>query len=139
MSSTAFDLLQNRAKTIAEQLRDARQLASPHQLELTDLPKAIWHTYRYVDASEIDKKKTRGRRSWVAHHGFYLTQVDATGTRALKMYWICRRCNESRRPAFYEASSTSNAMAHLAKEHRVDEATLINDALDPTPDSTVLE
>lgn len=78
MSLSAFNLMQTQAKTIAEQLRDARQLASPHQLELSDLPRVVWGTSRYVDSSEIDKKKTRGRRSWVAHHGFYLTQLDTT-------------------------------------------------------------
>lgn len=139
ISLSAFNLLQTQAKTIAEQLRDARQLASPHQLKLNDLPRVVWRTSRYVDSSEIDKKKTRSRRSWVAHHGFYLTQLDATGTRALKSYWICRRCDESHCPAFCEASSTSNAMAHLAKQHRVDEATPIYDAPDLIPDTTVLE
>ncbi|KAF4966507.1 hypothetical protein FSARC_5821 [Fusarium sarcochroum] len=68
-SPPTFSRLSSRSKAIAKQYDAALALASTADSSVDDLYKITWAQRRFVVASLLDKRKSRGRRSWIGNHG----------------------------------------------------------------------
>ncbi len=81
---------------------------------ISDVRKIIWQRRRFVLESHIQKKKSKGRRSWIGTRGFFLVELNPDDT--IKEYlWACRPCDERGKATFFKAQSTSSAIDHLRK------------------------
>jgi hypothetical protein len=110
----AFPRLGSRSKAIAKQYDAALTLASTADSSVDDLYKIIWGQRRFVIASLLDKRKSRGRRSWIGNHGWFLAELRKDNTSSGDI-WCCRLCDDKGAPRFFNAQSTSSASAHLFK------------------------
>ncbi|KAF5701051.1 hypothetical protein FMUND_14060 [Fusarium mundagurra] len=110
----AFPRLGSRSKAIAKQYDAALTLASTADSSVDDLYKIIWGQRRFVIASLLDKRKSRGRRSWIGNHGWFLAELRKDNTSSGDI-WCCRLCDDKGAPRFFNARSTSSASAHLFK------------------------
>ncbi|RKK58984.1 hypothetical protein BFJ69_g17339 [Fusarium oxysporum] len=110
----AFPRLGSRSKAIAKQYDTALTLASTANSSIDDLYKIIWGQRRFVIASLLDKRKSRGRRSWIGNHGWFLAELRKDNTSSGDI-WCCRLCDNKGAPRFFNAQSTSSASAHLFK------------------------
>uniref|UniRef100_A0A8H7K3R1 AC transposase n=1 Tax=Bionectria ochroleuca TaxID=29856 RepID=A0A8H7K3R1_BIOOC len=109
-----FPCLGSRSKTIAKQYDAALALASNADSSVDDLCKIIWGQRRFVIASLLDKRKSRGRRSWIGNYGWFLAELKKDNTSSGDI-WCCRLCDDRGAPRFFNAQSTSSASAHLFK------------------------
>ena len=109
-----FSRLGSRSKVIAKQYDAALALASTADSSVDDLCKIIWGQRRFVIASLLDKRKSRGRRSWIGNHGWFLAELRKDNTSSGDI-WCCRLCDDKGAPRFFNAQSTSSASAHLFK------------------------
>ncbi|RFN44005.1 transposase-like protein [Fusarium flagelliforme] len=109
-----FSRLGSRSKVIAKQYDAALALASTADSSVNDLCKIIWGQRRFVIASLLDKRKSRGRRSWIGNHGWFLAELRKDNTSSGDI-WCCRLCDDKGAPRFFNAQSTSSASAHLFK------------------------
>ncbi|KAJ0131296.1 Uncharacterized protein HZ326_25613 [Fusarium oxysporum f. sp. albedinis] len=109
-----FSRLRSRSKVIAKQYNAALALASTADSSVDDLCKIIWGQRRFVIASFLDKRKSRGRRSWIGNHGWFLAELRKDNTSSGDI-WCCRLCDDKGAPRFFNAQSTSSASAHLFK------------------------
>ncbi|TVY73959.1 putative AC transposase [Fusarium oxysporum f. sp. cubense] len=116
----AFPRLGSRSKAIAKQYDAALTLASTADSSVDDLYKIIWGQRRFVIASLLDKRKSRGRRSWIGNHGWFLAELRKDNTSSGDI-WCCRLCDNKGAPRFFNAQSTSSASAHLFKAHGITE------------------
>ncbi|TVY73962.1 putative AC transposase [Fusarium oxysporum f. sp. cubense] len=114
----AFPRLGSRSKAIAKHA--ALTLASTADSSVDDLYKIIWGQRRFVIASLLDKRKSRGRRSWIGNHGWFLAELRKDNTSSGDI-WCCRLCDNKGAPRFFNAQSTSSASAHLFKAHGITE------------------
>ncbi|KAG7408546.1 hypothetical protein Forpe1208_v012390 [Fusarium oxysporum f. sp. rapae] len=64
-----FPGLVSRPESIAKQYAAPVALASTADSSIDDLHKIPWGQRRFVIASHLDWRKSRGRRSWVGNHG----------------------------------------------------------------------
>ncbi|KAJ4148684.1 hypothetical protein NW765_017551 [Fusarium oxysporum] len=110
----AFPRLGSRSKAIAKQYDAALTLASTADSSVDYLYKIIWGQRRFVIASLLDKRKSRGRRSWIGNHGWFLAELRKDNTSSGDI-WCCRICDDKGAPRFFNAQSTSSASAHLFK------------------------
>ncbi|KAH7463402.1 hypothetical protein FOMA001_g18073 [Fusarium oxysporum f. sp. matthiolae] len=110
----AFPRLGSRPKAIAKQYGAALTLASTADSSVDDLYKIIWGQRRFIIASLLDKRKSRGRRSWIGNHGWFLAELRKDNTSSGDI-WCCRLCDNKGAPRFFNAQSTSSASAHLFK------------------------
>ncbi|KAF5701032.1 hypothetical protein FMUND_14071 [Fusarium mundagurra] len=110
----AFPRLGSRSKAIAKQYDAALTLASTADSSVDDLYKIIWGQRRFVIASLLDKRKSRGRRSWIGNHGWFLAELRKDNISSGDI-WCCRLCDDKGAPRFFNAQSTSSASAHLFK------------------------
>ena len=62
----------------------------------------------------LDRRKSRGRRSWIGNYGWFLAELNADSTPSGDI-WCCRLCDDKGTPQFFNAQSTSSAQAHLRK------------------------
>ncbi|KAM6513929.1 hypothetical protein FALCPG4_18882 [Fusarium falciforme] len=116
----AFPRLGSRPKSIAKQYDAALALASTTDSSVDDLYKITWGQRRFVIASLLDRRKSRGRRSWIGNHGWFLAELRRDNTSSGDI-WCCRLCDDKGTPRFFNAQSTSSAQAHLYKAHRITE------------------
>lgn len=110
---SAFALLRP-PRNLASQLESTTQTALPDNLTVTDLPQAVWRNKRYVLEESLSRKGSKGRKSWIKHHGFFLVEIDANDS-PLNPYWACRLCDAKGQPEFFAAAATSSAADHLRK------------------------
>lgn len=110
----AFPRLGSRPKSIAKQYDAALALASTTDSSVDDLYKITWGQRRFVIASLLDRRKSRGRRSWIGNHGWFLAELGRDNTSSGDI-WCCRLCDDKGTPRFFNAQSTSSAQAHLYK------------------------
>ncbi|KAG6980228.1 putative AC9 transposase [Fusarium oxysporum f. sp. conglutinans] len=116
-----FPHLGSRPKSIAKQYAAALALASTTDSSVHDLHKITWGQRRFVIASLLDRRKSRGRRSWIGNHGWFLAELKRDNTSSGDI-WCCRLCDDKGAPRFFNAQSTSSAQAHLYKlAHRITE------------------
>ncbi|KAM5529549.1 transposase-like protein [Fusarium oxysporum f. sp. phaseoli] len=127
----AFPRLGSRSKAIAKQYDTALTLASTANSSIDDLYKIIWGQRRFVIASLLDKRKSRGRRSWIGNHGWFLAELRKDNTSSGDI-WCCRLCDNKGAPRFFNAQSTSSASAHLFKAHRITETFEAGSSGDPS-------
>jgi hypothetical protein len=116
-SPSSFACLGPRPKSIAKQYEAASALASTNDSSVEDLYKITWGQRRFVIGSLLDRRKSRGRRSWIGNHGWFLAELGADSTSSGDI-WCCRPCDEKGTPQFFNAQSTSSAQAHLRKLER---------------------
>jgi hypothetical protein len=109
-----FPRLGSRPKSIAKQYDAALALASTADSSVDDLYKITWGQRRFVIASLLDRRKSRGRRSWIGNHGWFLAELKRDNTSSGDI-WCCRLCDDKGAPRFFNAQSTSSAQAHLYK------------------------
>uniref|UniRef100_A0A0D2YDU0 AC transposase n=1 Tax=Fusarium oxysporum (strain Fo5176) TaxID=660025 RepID=A0A0D2YDU0_FUSOF len=109
-----FPHLGSRPKSIAKQYAAALALASTTDSSVHDLHKITWGQRRFVIASLLDRRKSRGRRSWIGNHGWFLAELKRDNTSSGDI-WCCRLCDDKGAPRFFNAQSTSSAQAHLYK------------------------
>jgi hypothetical protein len=88
--------------------------SSSDDASIEDLYRICWGTRQFVDAALLDKKKSRGRRSWINAHGWFLAELKADNTVDGEI-WCCRLCDNRGMPQFFSAQSTSSAANHLRK------------------------
>lgn len=99
---------------IIKQVEEAIQNAPVGDSTISDVRKIIWQRRRFVLESHIQKKKSKGRRSWIGKHGFFLAELNRDDT--VKEYlWACRLCDERGKATFFKAQSTSSSIDHLKK------------------------
>ncbi|KAH7471327.1 hypothetical protein FOMA001_g12965 [Fusarium oxysporum f. sp. matthiolae] len=115
-----FPRLGSRPKSIAKQYDVALALASTADSSVDDLYKITWGQRRSAIASLLDRRKSKGRRSWIGNHGWFLAALERDNTSSGDI-WCCRLCDNKGAPRFFNAQSTSSAQAHLYKAHRVTE------------------
>ncbi|KAJ4233514.1 hypothetical protein NW757_013719 [Fusarium falciforme] len=115
-----FPRLGSRPKSIAKQYDAALALASTTDSSVNDLYKITWGQRRFIIASLLDRRKSRGRRSWIGNHGWFLAELRRDNTSSGDI-WCCRLCDDKGTPRFFNAQSTSSAQAHLYKAHRITE------------------
>ncbi|KAG8664278.1 hypothetical protein FPOAC2_14192 [Fusarium poae] len=115
-----FSRLGSRSKVIAKQYDAALALASTADSSVDGLCKIIWGQRRFVIGSLLDKRKSRGRRSWIGNHGWFLAELRKDNTSSGDI-WCCRLCDDKGAPRFFNAQSTSSASAHLFKAHGITE------------------
>ncbi|KAJ4263700.1 hypothetical protein NW764_016082 [Fusarium oxysporum] len=127
----AFPRLGSRSKAIAKQYDAALTLASTADSSVDYLYKIIWGQRRFVIASLLDKRKSRGRRSWIGNHGWFLAELRKDNTSSGDI-WCCRICDDKGAPRFFNAQSTSSASAHLFKAHRITETFETGSSGDPS-------
>lgn len=113
-SPSSFARLGPRPKSIAKQYEAASALASTNDSSVEDLYKITWGQRRFVIGGLLDRRKSRGRRSWIGNHGWFLAELRADSTSSGDI-WCCRLCDEKGAPQFFNAQSTSSAQAHLRK------------------------
>ncbi|KAK7571656.1 hypothetical protein V3481_018867 [Fusarium oxysporum f. sp. vasinfectum] len=89
---SAFALLRS-PRNLASQFELATQTALPDHPTVVDLPQAVWRNNRYVLEEPLSRKGSKGRKSWIKHHGFFLVEID-TNDSPLSPYWVCHLCDE---------------------------------------------
>lgn len=100
----------SRLRSIAKQYDEAAQQTITH----TDEPyKIIWGSRIFVIGGVLNKKKSRGRRSWITREGWFLTELTTTG-KVKQDVWCCRRCDAYGKPQFYTLALWSDDEAELA-------------------------
>jgi hypothetical protein len=105
----------SRLRTIAKQYDEAAQQTITH----TDEPyKIVWGSRTFVISGILNKKKSRGRRSWITREGWFLTELTTTG-KVKQDVWCCRRCDAYGKPQFFSAQSTSASQGHLLRSHNI--------------------
>lgn len=110
---SAFNLLRARAPSIAEQIEKASVQASPDDSSIADLYKIRWKNRRFVLESQLSRKTSRGRRSWISAHGDYLAELKEDDT--VKAFsWSCTKCDANGRPQIFNAQSTSARLPQLS-------------------------
>jgi hypothetical protein len=65
-------------------------------------------------ASLLDKKKNRGRQSWIGNHSWFLVELRKDNTSSGDI-WYYRLCDDKGVPRFFNAQSISSASAYLFK------------------------
>jgi hypothetical protein len=81
-------------KTVAKQIEEASTAAVPDALSVAALPKIHWKTRSFVLESQLDKKRSRGRRSWILNHGDFLAELGKDD-QVKGHVWSCRACSET--------------------------------------------
>ncbi|KAG7408190.1 putative AC transposase [Fusarium oxysporum f. sp. rapae] len=123
---SAFSFLRP-PRNLASQFELTTQSALPDHPTVADLPRAVWRNKRYVLEESLSRKGSKGRKSWIKRHGFFLVEID-TNDSPLSPYWACRLCDAKGQPEFFAAAATSSAADHLRKSHRIFEG---SQAADP--------
>ncbi|EAQ87600.1 hypothetical protein CHGG_04219 [Chaetomium globosum CBS 148.51] len=93
----------SRLRTIAKQYDEAAQQTVTH----TDEPyKIVWGSRTFVISGVLNKKKSRGRRSWITREGWFLTELTTTG-KVKQDVWCCRRCDAYGKPQSHNIAEDS--------------------------------
>lgn len=110
---SAFALLRP-PRNLTSQLESTTQTALSDHITIADLPQAVWRNKRYVLEESLSRKGSKGRKSWIKHHGYFLVEIDANDS-PLNPYWACHLCDAKGQPEFFAAAATSSAADHLRK------------------------
>jgi hypothetical protein len=105
---TLSTLLRPRQNAIAKQIEEAGRHASPNDASVQDLYKIVWGSRLFVLDGLLNKRKTRGRRSWILSQGWFLTELSLR----LKVkgdVWCCKICDDKGILQFFSSQSTSAA------------------------------
>ncbi|KAH7142517.1 hypothetical protein DER46DRAFT_674344, partial [Fusarium sp. MPI-SDFR-AT-0072] len=101
-------LLSHPPRNLASQSELTTQVALPDHPTVADLPRAVWRNKRYVVEESLSRKGSKGRKSWIKRHGFFLGEID-TNDSPLSPYWVCRLCDAKGQPEFFAVAATSSA------------------------------
>jgi hypothetical protein len=104
---SAFALLRS-PRNLASQFELTTQSALPDHPTVADLPRAVWRNKRYVLEESLSRKGSKGQRSWIKRHGFFLVEIG-TNDSPLSSYWAYRLCDAKGQPEFFAAAATSSA------------------------------
>ena len=117
---SAFPELRRRPKNIIKQIEDAAAFKSDSDVSnVAELPQLFWGDRRFVMEDHLYRENSRGRRTWVKDHGYFLAELERN-LDVKGVIWVCRRCAPSR-PQIFAAKSTSSPMRHLQEEHSIRE------------------
>ncbi|KAI8416996.1 hypothetical protein FOFC_03309 [Fusarium oxysporum] len=105
-----FPRLGSRPKSIAKQYAAALALASTTDSSVDDLHKITWGQRRFVIASLLDRRKSRGRRSWIGNHGWFLAELKTVGM------GTAHRTTETFEPGSFDASSVLDLQRSASKK-----------------------
>jgi hypothetical protein len=118
LERTAFSVLQaSQTFLLTNQVADAILVTPGPDDTVDDLPKIFWPNpagRRFILEGHLHKAKTRGRRTWIKDHGWFLTELQANNTE-IDAIWACGHCARAGKGIFYKAQSTSNAIDHLKR------------------------
>jgi hypothetical protein len=117
-ATTAFSFLRSRPKSFVKQLEEASVTACADASAISDLPTITWGSRRFVLDAHLDRKRSKGRRSWITLHGDFLSELNPDNT-VKKQLWTCRICAQTGVPQFFVVQSTSSAISHLQNIHSV--------------------
>jgi hypothetical protein len=116
----AFALLRPQPLNFIKQVEAAAAVDPVGFPSIPDLPNIVWRSRRFVLESYLDRKRSKGRRSWIASHGDFLAELQPDNS--IKGFvWSCRACGRRNRPQFFVAQSTSSSIRHLLEEHSIQE------------------
>ncbi|KAH7464971.1 hypothetical protein FOMA001_g16996 [Fusarium oxysporum f. sp. matthiolae] len=107
-----FPRLGSRPKSIAKQYAAALALASTTDSSVDDLHKITWGQRRFVIASLLDRRKSRGRRSWIGNHGWFLAELKTAITDGFRAH----RTTETFEPGSFDASSVLDLQRSASKK-----------------------
>ena len=115
---TAFSILQaSSTLSLINQVADAILMTPGPDDTVDDLPKILWPNQagrRFILEGHLHKAKTRGRRTWIKEHGWFLTELRANNVET-DTVWACGHCARAGKGVFYKAQSTSNSINHLKR------------------------
>ncbi|KAL2198328.1 hypothetical protein P885DRAFT_33005 [Corynascus similis CBS 632.67] len=100
---------------ITKQVDEANLNAPVGYSTISELPKIVWQKRRFVLESQIQQKNSRGRRSWIGSHGFFLVELNPDET-INESVWACQPCDKRGKATFFKAQGTSSAIDHLRKQ-----------------------
>ena len=80
LAPTAFSFVRSQPKRITKQLEEALVIALADASSIDDLPEIVWRSRRFILESHLDKKRSRGRRSWISTHGDFLAELTLNDT-----------------------------------------------------------
>jgi hypothetical protein len=101
-------------KPVAKQLEEASIAALPNNPTIEDLHKVVCGPRRFVLESQLSKRGSKGRKSWIRHHGEFLVELDRVN-KPIGPYWCCSYCARCDRPEFFAVTATTSAIEHLRK------------------------
>ncbi|KAF5704799.1 hypothetical protein FMUND_12357 [Fusarium mundagurra] len=107
------------------------RVASPDHPTVANLLQAVWRNKRYVLGESLARKGSKGRKSWIMRHGFFLVEID-TNDSPLSPYWACRLCDAKGPPEFFAAAATSSAADHFRKIFESSQGADIDPSTDET-------
>ncbi|KAH7161014.1 hypothetical protein EDB81DRAFT_924313 [Dactylonectria macrodidyma] len=84
---------------------------------IPDLPSIVWESRRFVLESHLDRKRSKGRRSWITGHRDFLAELGP-GDGVKGVVGSCRICGQRNRPQFFVTQSISS-IRHLCEEHSI--------------------
>lgn len=114
----AFTLLRPEPFSFIKQVEAAVAINPVGFPSIPDLPSIVWKSRRFVLESHLDRKRSKGRRSWITAHGDFLAELGP-GDGVKGVVWSCRICGQRNRPQFFVAQSTSSSIRHLCEEHSI--------------------
>ncbi|KAH8661838.1 hypothetical protein BGZ61DRAFT_368768, partial [Ilyonectria robusta] len=104
----AFTLLRPEPFSFIKQVEAAVAINPVGFPSIPDLPSIVWKSRRFVLESHLDRKRSKGRRSWITAHGDFLAELGP-GDGVKGVVWSCRICGQRNRPQFFVAQSTSSS------------------------------
>jgi hypothetical protein len=116
----AFAQIRSTPSSFIKQVNDALASDIHGFVSASELPQISWRGKRYVLEQHLHRNKSKGRRSWIKDHGFFLLELVGDETKAA--YWACQACSLRNNPQFYNVQSTAAPLEHLRKVHRLQEA-----------------
>lgn len=79
----------------------------------------VWKDRHFVLESLLYRKTSRGRRSWIKDHRWFLVELGPQDV-IRGSIWACSRCDASRKPQFFSVRSTTSSTDHLTKIHHLE-------------------
>lgn len=115
---SAFSILQStNVNSLTNQVAEAVNFTPGPDDSINDIPKILWpwpSGRRFVLEGHIHRGNSRGRRTWIKAHGWFLTELRPNNTE-LETFWVCGHCANAGKGLFYKAQSTSNPIEHLRR------------------------
>jgi hypothetical protein len=118
--ANAFTLLRPEPFSFLKQIEAAIAVVPVGFPNIPNLPSIVWRNRRFVLEAHLDRKRSRGRRSWIRAHGDFLAEIEADGD-VKAAVWSCRPCARRNKPQFFVAQSTASSIRHLLEGHSIRE------------------
>lgn len=119
-TTNAFTVLRSQTPNFLKQIEAAAAVSPDGNTKVSDLPSIVWRTRRFVLEAHLDRKRSRGRRSWITKYGDFLGELEGSET-VKSVVWSCKACARRNKPQFFIAQSTSSSIRHLLEEHSIRE------------------